>query len=86
MATLIHSDGCTETVKPKNGRYFSLAELQGYVDGYIELTRVNDGRAMIVNEEGKLHGLPYNATATKMHRYDDPIVGDVLVCESGELR
>ena len=35
-ATLYKTDGTIETIQPKNGETFSLAELQKYVGGYIE--------------------------------------------------
>lgn len=78
--TLISVDG-TETQVESAKAKFSLEELQGFVGGYIELTRTNDGRDMYVNEEGKLEGMPYNAKATALYRHGgaDPIVGPALV-------
>ena len=40
-------------------------------------------KLMIVNEEGKLNGLPFNAKASEL--YPDVIVGDVLVCDLKEV-
>ena len=50
------------------------------------MTYTSTGNLMVVNEEGKLLGLPYNAAATRIHKYCDDIVGDVLVCREGEVR
>jgi len=65
----------------------TLEECQKFVGGYIEIQRVKfngeDGQ-MILNEEGKLHGLDVNLPATEIFRNtypmtDDYIVGPVLV-------
>lgn len=81
---------CIETeVSPKNGKYFSLEELNSFVDGYIEIVDLMDGRLMVVNEEGKLIGLPLNLLATveyqKAYGPIDQIVGNALVCKKGEI-
>lgn len=83
------------TVKPANGRGFTLVELQGYVGGMIEVSSFPDGRFMVSNEEGKLLLLPVNVEATMIYRRAwaehsswaaaDTIVGDVLLCEPGEI-
>lgn len=79
----------TEVI-PKNGTDFTLEEMQGYVGGYIEIVGLNDGRLLVVNEEGKLDGLPINRGATAIweanHGRTDIIVGDALVCDSNEVR
>lgn len=79
----------TVEVKPKSGKTFSLSELQGFVDGYIEIVELKDGKIMVVNEEGKLKDLPFNHTATKIYAETysnmDVIVGNALVCEPNEL-
>lgn len=82
------------TVKPKRGQ-FTLEELQGYVGGMIEISSFPDGRFMVSNEEGKLLGLPVNVEATMIYREawrehsswaaGDVVVGDVLLCEAGEV-
>jgi hypothetical protein len=41
-----------------------LAPLQHQVKGYIEQVTLDDGTTMIVNEEGRLMGLPVNETAS----------------------
>ncbi len=56
----------------------TLEALQNAVAGYIETVRlmVNDA-VMIVNEEGRLLGLPYNTAASNLAR--QPIFGTALV-------
>ncbi len=81
-AKIIKADGTVEIVTPKNGSIFSLEELQAVVEGYIEIIRVDATTLMILNEEGKLHGLPFNVKATDLVRnilVGDFIVGNVLV-------
>lgn len=74
-------------VSPKNGADFKLEELRTFVGGSIEIAQTIDGRIMVLNEEGKLLGLPINDRATLLYVYGsyDPICGDVLVCDDGEV-
>ena len=89
MAVLIKADGKRQKVEPKHGKKFELEELQGYVDGYIEAIILDDDTVMVVNEEGKLLGLPYNQLASikflQEKGYHEPIVGDVLVCKRNQM-
>ncbi|MEA2628997.1 MAG: hypothetical protein QOJ10_1457 [Chloroflexota bacterium] len=79
-----------EEVQPANGRDFKLAEAQALVGGMIEIHPLDDGRIIVINEEGKLEQLPINVEATILWRQTyggrDVIVGDVLVCKTSELR
>jgi hypothetical protein len=99
MAKLIKADGTQIDIQPANGRVFSLAELQNYVGGYIELVimrtvggEVVHDRVMFVNEEGKLSingrgPLPRNRIATAMSgvwEWGDFVCGDVVVCTPKE--
>lgn len=67
-------------------RTFSLKELKEIVEGYIEIVYLKDGRLMVVNEEGKLLGLPVNHNASNLVDWRDVIVGNVLVCDSKEIK
>lgn len=99
-AVLMKVTGEIETVFPKNKKEFTLEELQGYVGGLIEIVPLpeKDGEtlAVIVNEEGKLEGLPTNQNATKLWKKaypielypdnnDEQIVGDILVVNYNEF-
>lgn len=90
MAKLIKTDNSVTEVSPKNGTDFSLEELQGFVGGYIEivypLTGAPKGSILVVNEEGKLIGLPVNGIATGMMGFTDTIVGDVLLCDTNQVK
>lgn len=89
MAKWIKTSGEVIEVSPKNeGEVFSLEELKGFVGGYIECVFLNDHQVLVLNEDGKLMNLPYNAVATEAFRMafqptDDFIVGDALLCEIG---
>lgn len=83
MAQIIKTTGEIIETQPSNGTDFSLSELQAIVGGFIEVVHLSDGRLMVVNEEGKLEGLPINEKASQL--YPDLIVGDVLVCEYYEI-
>jgi len=90
MARLIKSNGKEEFVTPKEGGKFSLAELQGYVGGYIEGIRLNNGCWAFCDEEGKLKGKSFNITATAACKAlgwlsDDILVGDIIICNGGEV-
>ena len=68
-------EGCT--VVPVNIEN-TLDALQAAVDGYIEAVTLVPGKAvMIVNEEGLLRGMPYNAFATLIAARN--IVGPALI-------
>ena len=49
-----------------------------------EIILTPQGRYLVVNEQGKLQQLPPNPTATVVYGRDT-IVGDVLVCDHGEI-
>ncbi|MDP2950072.1 MAG: DUF3846 domain-containing protein [Chloroflexota bacterium] len=80
---LLKPDG-TCAVYPPKGAHYTLEELQEAVGGFIEIVHLKGGRRphiMVINEEGKVHGLPLNEHATSL--YDgspDYIVGNALVC------
>lgn len=92
MAQIIKSNGETVEVAPANGTDFTLSELQSIVGGYIEILEFHDGRYLVLNEEGKLNDLPTNEKATTLAHQNtylaawDYIVGDVLVCDEGQIK
>jgi len=87
MAKLIRANGNTEVVKPLNGSYFETEELCNYVDGYAEIVPAGKkGYVLVVNEDGKALGLPFNHGATLLADiFVDFIVGDVLYCKREEI-
>lgn len=87
---ILYPEGLAESVWPKNGRHFSLEELQAIVGGYIELVPivveehgVQTELHMYVNENGKLEPSPVNSLATMLYHNarmtPDFVVGTVLV-------
>lgn len=88
----IKANGETSVVEPANGTDFSLKEMQGFVGGWIEVLYTPDGKyIMVLNEEGKLDELPFNAVATKIAieefgLVDDYIAGDVLIAPSEQVK
>ena len=62
------------------GETWTLKELQELVGGYIEIVAApnHPGRVLVINEEGKLKGLPFNKNATDLYIYE-PIVGDAVI-------
>lgn len=85
---IIRVNGTTEAYPPANGRHYTLEEMQKAIGGgWIEIVHTKDGRLMVLDEEGKLKGFPVNLVATALYIYgsQDPIVGDVLLCDEGTI-
>lgn len=94
MAKLIKTDGAVLDVSPRDPtRGFQLDELQGYVGGWVEIVdvRTPDGEELllVMDEEGKIKGLPLNLHAISMTRGrlmpDDFVVGNVLLVHPSEM-
>lgn len=85
-AKIVYPDKDSEDYTPKNGTTFELEEMQEIVGGYIEIIRLNDGRIIVVNEDGLNLNLPVNIEATNILRRDHSttqyIVGNSIVCDS----
>lgn len=69
----------------KLGHPFTLDELQGLVEGYIEILEMANGNLFIFNEEGKIKDMPINKEATNLwHDLDgdpqDELRGPVIYC------
>ena len=85
---LLKSDGTVVDYPPARGRKYSFEELQKAVGGYIEIIHPAGSRnyLMVINEEGRLRGLPTNKLATQLYGSNiDHIVGDALVCRDGDI-
>ena len=85
-AKIIYTDKEAEDYTPKNGKTFALTEMQEIIGGYVEPIRLNDGRMIIVDEEGKSKDKAVNIPATNILRRDhyttDYIVGTAIVCDA----
>ena len=85
-AKIIYNDKEAEDYTPKNGKTFEFDELQGVVGGHFEIVWLNDGRMIIVDEDGKSKGKAVNIPATNILRRDhyttDSIVGTAIVCDA----
>ncbi len=83
-AKIIYTDKEAEDYTPKNGKTFVLTEMQEIIGGYVEPIRLNDGRMIIVDEDGKSKDKAVNIPATNIMRRDhyttDYIVGTAIVC------
>ena len=84
-AKIIYTDKEAGDYTPKNGKTFGLTEMQEIIGGYIEPIRLNDGRMIIVDEDGKSKNKAVNIPATNILRRDhfttDYIVGTAIVCD-----
>ena len=85
-AKIIYTDKEDEDYTPKNGKTFALTEMQEIIGGYVEPIRLNDGRMIIVDEDGKSKNKAVNIPATNILRRDhfttDYIVGTAIVCDA----
>ena len=72
---LYRTNETVEEVFPKNGKKFTLEELQGFVGGYIEMIPYTRPVAYC-NEEGRLKKLPFNTVASI--QFDQILCGDVI--------
>ena len=88
-AKIIYTDKEAEDYTPKNGKTFALTEMQEIIGGYVEPIRLNDGRMIIVDEDGKSKNKAVNIPATNILRRDhfttDYIVGTAIVCDADML-
>lgn len=77
---IIAPDGRTFVAPIVNG--ITLKMLNELVDGYIEVVPAKPkGTVLVVNEEGKLRGLHFNARATNISQlYGSHIVGVAVLC------
>jgi len=90
-ARILRVNGNDEGIEPEDGPYLSNEQMQEVVGGSIEIVGLYDGRLMILLEDGKLQGAPWNRQATELFNaggrmWFDPIAGDVIVCDEGMLR
>jgi hypothetical protein len=94
MARIIKADGTEiEFDISKLTDENRLAKLQKVVGGLIEIIYVfdeqNKPKIMVLNDEGKLIGLPRNSKATEIAEKTigvyDAIMGDVIICDSEEI-
>ena len=60
-----------------------LKQLQDIVGGYIEIVQLGGGEIAVINEEGRMHGLPYNQNASMVTGMD--LVGDVVIMDYADL-
>ena len=79
MAQLIKTDGSIVNDVSVD----TLQQQQQLVDGYIEYVYKED-KVFIVNEEGLLRSMDFNAKASEMSWR--PLVGDVVVAYQSELK
>ena len=85
-AKIIYTDKEAEDYTPKNGKTFGKTEMYGIVEGYIDIIRLNDGRVIVVDSQGKALNKAVNIPATNILRRDhyttDYIVGTAIVCDA----
>ena len=75
---LIKADSINVTPLQTQGEDITLEEAQQAVNGYVEIIYLTKKLIMLVNEEGRLYGLPNNPLASAI--VGSSIVGDVIIC------
>lgn len=102
MAKIVKPNGAVESRETGDPDGFALEEVQKMVGGYIELVQLQtpvkfsddpqEYTMMVLNEEGKLRGLPFNAVATGIWQDSmtegeaDDLVGNVVFVTRRELQ
>lgn len=87
FAQIIKSNGQVLELIPQ-AKEFSLDELRTIVGGYIQIVpSVRPDWFLVINEEGRLAGLPLNEKASLLYvnGIDDPIVGDVALIHQSQI-
>lgn len=92
-AVLMMPDGDKREVEPADRHGFTLAEVQAFVGGFVQLVRLTEGRLMLINEEAKfMPGMQPNPAATRLAhhvgaiRNTDWICGPALICDASQFR
>lgn len=67
---IIKANGSVDEVELKEK--LSLEQMQEYVGGFIECIEFPDGRTIVLNEEGRLNGLPLNSKAMEVWKEQFP--------------
>lgn len=95
-AEIYKADGYRMPAEPE-GNSFSMKELQSIVGGTFDIKKLpKTSGKIVVNDDGKLLGLPVNEEASKLwrknypveefpHNNDGLIVGDVLIVYDGRM-
>ena len=92
MATLITIDGAESTITPANPTEgFTLTELYAAIGAdIIEVVYLDDGRLMVIDEEGKLNGKQPNRLASEIAesvlQSNDYIVGNAVIASTQEVQ
>jgi hypothetical protein len=84
MATLIRPDGSCSEVLPKNGKDFSLKEIQKHVGGYVQFVTGQNGKNYLCDEDGIAKRLKPNKVASE--RIGTDVLGNVLELLPDELK
>src|ERR1700694_5000834 len=92
MAILVRSDNSKAGVSPADPeKGFTHAELYALIGcSTIEIMHLADGRMMGADKDGRSKRLPVNLFATKLYqdaggRTGWAVVGNVVICEEGEV-
>ena len=87
-ALLYKTDLRVTDIRPRNGKYFVLEEMQAIVGGLIQIVPLEreglPDMLLVIHEEGKLINLPLNILATvewvRYYGQTDYVSGDAIIC------
>jgi hypothetical protein len=87
MAQIIKVSGEIVEIKPENGKELSLEQLQGSVEGYIELVPMMNpmygDKVMFCNEDGIRLNKSFNPNASNIA--GQRILGNAILCDKWEV-
>ncbi|MDT3388366.1 MAG: DUF3846 domain-containing protein [Bacteroidota bacterium] len=80
------ANGEIRKARPNNGMDFSLAELQAFVGGHIDIIPLKafPELVLVCNDEGRINGLSHNVAGSLY--YGASIFGDVLICRRNLIK
>ncbi len=89
MAKLYNVGRSVDEVQPKNGKKFSLEEVQSLVGGHVELIHLNGDNILLCDGDGVLRFKRVNTLATKHAKQlgwkGSYLVGNVLFLKDKEF-
>ena len=82
-AKLFETNCKIREVKPKNGKKFTLKELQELVGGYIAIIKPTEDFWVIADDEGKVKNLPVNLHASNIAKIE--IYGPAVIIHPEQI-
>lgn len=83
MAMLIKADGKMQKVRPENGKYFHVKEVERLIGGKCDMHTLGNCQKIFINIYQRSNNLDFNWDASDI--LNSPVIGDVLICADDEF-